>query len=277
MGVTPHLPFYTRLSVSPPSILDLQTDTHTNPPLIVKNHHTPKPKIITKENYRAILNKPLIPPTTQTIMRKEETPINTIELMLSQSLQDKNPQLNPNTTDKKILQIASQDLLNYLKFHWKLTGKQHATIELTEKIETYTQKNPKELQQFINLWSGIWIKKWNERVKILITNEDNLYWKKTNQRQLRAEPLWRQLPYRNEMKDIIINSLIRNGEICGTSILAENLIKTELARYSENKIYVNQNLLNITDKAMKKAKQLSQSKGPLIFVRIDKRFFQLLK
>jgi len=197
--------------------------------------------------------------------------------MLSQSLQNKNPQLNPDTTDKKILQIASQDLLNYLKFHWQLTGRQNAEIELTEKIEKYTQKKPKELQQFIDLWTGIWIKKWNERVKVLITNEDQPHWDKTNQHQLQAEALWRQLPHRNEMKDLIITTLIRNGEICGTSILAENLIKTELAPHAENKIYANPNLLSIAKKAMKKAKQLSQSRGPLIFVRIDKRFFQLLQ
>jgi len=210
-------------------------------------------------------------------MRKEETPINTIETMLSQSLKDKNPQLNPDNTDKKILQIASQDLLNYLKFHWKLTGRQNTEIELTEKIEKYSSKKPEELQQFIDLWCGIWIKKWNERVKVLITNEDHPGWNKPNQCLLKAEPLWNQLPYRNEMKDLITCTLVRNGEICGTSILAENLIKTELATYAENKIYVNQNLLNITKKAMKRAQQLSQSKGPLIFVKIDKRFFQLLE
>jgi len=197
--------------------------------------------------------------------------------MLSQSLQNKNPQIDPNTTDKKILQIASQDLLNYLKFHWQLTGRENAEIELTEKIQNYSQKKPKELQQFIDIWTGIWIKKWNERVKVLITNQEHLCWDETNQRQLKAEPLWRQLPHRNEMKDLVIDTLIRNGEICGTSILAENLIKTELATHAENKIYANQNLLNITKKAMKKARQLSQSSGPLIFVRIDKRFFQLLR
>jgi len=197
--------------------------------------------------------------------------------MLSQSLQNKNPQLNPETTDKKILQIATQDLLNYLKFHWQLTGRENEEIELTEKIQTYSEKKPEELQQFIDLWSGIWIKKWNERVKVLITNEDQAGWIKTDQRLLKAEPLWRQLTHRNEMKDLIISTLIRNGEICGTSILAENLIKTELATDTENKIYANQNLLNITNRAIRKAKQLSQSKGPLIFVRIDKRFFQLLK
>ena len=154
---------------------------------------------------------------------------------------------------------------------------QNTKIKLTEKIQKYLQKNPKELQEFINLWAGIWIKKWNERVKVLITSEDHLHWKKTNQRQLKAEPLWRQLPYRTEMKDLIISKLIRNGEICGTSILAETLVKNELAKYTTRKIYANQKLLNITQKAMNRAKELSHSKGPLIFVRIDKRFFQLLK
>ena len=169
--------------------------------------------------------------------------------------------------------LASQDLLNYLKFHWNLIGRENTKIILTEKIQRCFEKDPKELQEFIDLWSGIWMKKWNERVKVLITNEDHVQWKKRNHHHLKIEPIWRKLNYRDEMKDVIVSKLIKNGEICGTSILAENLLKSELTKNSVDDIYSNQKLLNVIINTMKKAKDLSQSKGPLIFVRIDKKFF----
>jgi hypothetical protein len=89
--------------------------------------------------------------------------------------------------------------------------------------------------------------------------------------------MWRALPNRREIEDIVIESLIRNGEICGTAILAENLVKMELGSYTEKKIdpQCDQDVLNLVNGTLKRARNMSRSKGPLIFVRLDKRFFQL--
>jgi len=203
--------------------------------------------------------------------------MNFIELMLAESLQNRNPQLDLQGTDRKVLRIACEDLLNFLKVHWKLIGQEIVEIELTEKIHQYYRENPEELIEFINLWSGIWMKKWGERVKILLAQENSERWKEANARLVKAEPVWKRLRNRSEMEDMIIDALVRNGEICGTYILAENLLKNELVLYADGKIFTNEELLAITSKATKKAKQLSQSKGPLIFVKVDRKFFQFIK
>jgi hypothetical protein len=203
--------------------------------------------------------------------------MNFVELMLAESLRNRNPQLDLQGTDRKVLRIACEDLLNFLKVHWKLVGQEIAEIELTEKIRQYYEENPEELMEFVNLWSGIWMKKWGERVKLLLEHENSERWKEANARLAKAEPTWRRLRNRSEMEDMIIDALVRNGEICGTYILAENLLKNELVPYSDGKIFIDAELLAITTKAIKKAKQLSQSKGPLIFVKVDRKFFQFIK
>jgi len=203
--------------------------------------------------------------------------MNFVELMLAESLQNRNPQLDLQDTDRKVLRIACEDFINFLKVHWKLVGQEIVEVELTEKIRQYHQENPEELVEFVNLWSGIWMKKWSERVKLLLAQENSERWKEANARLVKAEPTWRRLRNRSEMEDMVIDALVRNGEICGTYILAENLLKNELVPYTDGKIFINEELLAITTKAIKKAKQLSQSKGPLIFVKVDRKFFQFIK
>ena len=43
-----------------------------------------------------------------------------------------------------------------------------------------------------------------------------------------AEPLWRKIEHKQELQEVVVSTLIKNGEICGTEILAENLLKMEL-------------------------------------------------
>ena len=130
--------------------------------------------------------------------------MNFIELILSESLQNRNPQLDLQGADRKVLRIACEDLLNFLKVHWKLVGQEIVEIELTERIHQYYEENPEELTEFINLWTGMWIRKWGERVKLLLEQENSERWNEANARLVRAEPVWRRLRNRNEMEDMII-------------------------------------------------------------------------
>lgn len=199
--------------------------------------------------------------------------MNFIEMLLSEKLKNKNPMLDLFGADRKVLQIACQDLTNYLKVHWNLVGKEANEWELVDKLEEFYQKEPKELEEFIDLWTGIWLKKWGERVKLLIGNEETKKWDKVTKILNNAEPIWRKLPNRKEMQEVVISTLVKNGEICGTSILAENLLKMELGenkrRYSTEK----EKALNLVNSTLRRARELARSKGPLIFVRIDKGYF----
>jgi hypothetical protein len=201
--------------------------------------------------------------------------MNFIEILLSEKLKDKNPMLDVLGSDRKVLQIACQDLANYLKVHWDLVGKEANECELVEKLESFFNENPTELDEFLSIWTGIWLRKWKERVKLLIGNENTKRWNKVTKILDNAEPLWKNLSNRQEMQEVITSTLIKNGEICGTSILAENLLKMELGD-EKRKEYANEKeqVLSVMNNTLRKARELAQSKGPLIFVKVDKGYYQ---
>lgn len=201
--------------------------------------------------------------------------MNFIELLLSEKLKNRNPMLDVFGSDRKVLQIACQDLTNYLKVHWNLVGKEANECELVDKLEKFFNENPSELEEFLDVWTGIWFRKWKERVKLLIGNENSKRWNKVTRTLNSAEPLWRRLPNRREMREVVISTLIRNGEICGTSILAENLLKMELGKKKKKYVNEEERVMNVVNNALRKARELARSKGPLIFVKIDKGYYQL--
>ena len=199
--------------------------------------------------------------------------MNFIETILSENFKNINPALDVFGSDRKVLQIACQDLTNYLKFHWNLVGNEANECELVERLEKFFNENPSEMEEFLGIWTGIWFKKWKERVKLLIGNENSSRWNRAAKILSNAEPLWRKLSNRQEMQEIVTSTLIKNGEICGTSILAENLLKMELGEKSREYVNEEEHVMNVANNALRKARELARSKGPLIYVKIDKGYY----
>jgi hypothetical protein len=200
--------------------------------------------------------------------------MNFIEILLSEKLKSKNPMLDIFGSDRKVLQIACQDLTNYLKVHWDLVGKEANECELVDKLEEFHSENPSELEEFINLWTGIWLKKWKERVKLLIGKDRAKRWNKVTKILNKAQPLWKKLADRTEMQEVVTSTLIKNGEICGTSILAENLLKMEIGQNKKKYINEKEQAMSVVNNSLRKARELARSKGPLIFVKVDKGYYQ---
>ena len=204
---------------------------------------------------------------------KREYLMNFIETLLSEKLKERNPLIDLFGSDRKVLQIACEDLTNYLKVHWNLVGKEANECELVDMLEKLFNEDPNELEEFLDVWTGIWFKKWKERVKLLIGNENSYRWNKVTKILNNAEPLWRKLSNRQEMQEVLTSTLIRNGEICGTSILAENLLKMELGEKKKKYLNEEEHVVNVVNNALRKARELARSKGPLIFVKIDKGYY----
>jgi len=199
--------------------------------------------------------------------------MNFIETLLSEKLKERNPMLDVFGSDRKVLQIACEDLTNYLKVHWNLVGKEANECELVDMLEKLFNEDPNELEEFLDVWTGTWFKKWKERVKLLIGNENSYRWNKVTKILNNAESLWRRLSNRREMQEVLTSTLIKNGEICGTSILAENLLKMELGEKKKKYINEEEHVVNVVNNALRKARELARSKGPLIFVKIDKGYY----
>lgn len=199
--------------------------------------------------------------------------MNFVEILLSEKLKSRNAMLDVFGSDRKVLQIACQDLTNFLKVHWNLIGAESSECALAERMENFYKENPEEMEEFLEVWTGIWLKKWNERVKLLFGNEQSKRWNKVTKTLSNAEPVWKKLSNSQELMDAVAATLIKNGEICGTSILAENLLKMELG--DENKKFANdhEQVVGIVNCALRKARDLARCKGPLIFVKVDKGYY----
>lgn len=199
--------------------------------------------------------------------------MNFVEIVLTEKLKDADPALDILGSDRKVLQVACQDFTNYLKFQWELIGKEANNFELVEKMETFFKENPQELEAFLTVWVGIWLKKWKERVKLLIGDQNQNKWNKVAKSLATAEPLWRNLQHKQEIMEIVVATLIKNGEICGTEILSENLLKLELGEKANQTLNEKEQVLTVLNNALRKAREMAQSRGPLIFVKIDKGYY----
>jgi hypothetical protein len=199
--------------------------------------------------------------------------MNFVEIILTEKLKDADPALDILGSDRKVLQVACQDFTNYLKYHWDLIGKEANNCELVEKIEQFFKENPAELEAYLTVWTGIWLGKWKERVKLLIGNQNANKWNKVTKTLNNAEPLWRKLEHKQEIMEVVVSTLLKNGEICGTEILSENLLKMELGEKNNHCLSESAQVLTVLNNALRKAREMAQSRGPLIFVKIDKGYY----
>ena len=202
--------------------------------------------------------------------------MNFVEIILGEKLKDADSALDIMGSDRKVLQVACQDFTNYLKFHWNLIGKEANQCDLVERLETLFKEDSQELNAFLTVWTGIWFKKWKERVKLLIGTQNANKWNKMSKTLANVEPMWRKIAHKEELQEIVISTLIKNGEVCGTEILAENLLKMELGEKDIENVNEKERIITTLNNALRKAREMSQSRGPLIFVKIDKGYYNAL-
>jgi hypothetical protein len=200
--------------------------------------------------------------------------MNFVEIMIGEKLKEADPALDIMGSDRKVLQVACQDFTNYLKFHWQLIGKENNNFKVAEKLELLFREDGDELDAYLTVWSNTWFKKWQQRVKLLIGNQSANKWNKMAKTITDAEPLWHKLEHKQELQEVVISTLIKNGEICGTEILAENLLKMELGEKCIQKIADDkERVFTVLNNTLRKSREMAQSRGPLIFVKVDKGYY----
>lgn len=188
-------------------------------------------------------------------------------------MKETDPLLDLQGSDRKILQIAYQDFINYAKFIWKLDSVEIRTDYLAERITQISNKQSKEFSAFLTVWVGIWLKKWKERAKLFFENQNQQRPNSNKKITVQQESLKERLKGKHEIIATIIYTLIRNGEICCTEILAENILRKELEQKPSLQINNKEEMLQILGRTLQRARRTAQFVGPLIYVRIDKGYY----
>jgi hypothetical protein len=211
--------------------------------------------------------------TTNHNVLEEKANMSFMESMLSNKMKEADPALDILGSDRKMFQVAYQDFINYVTYHWKLAGKETSNCNIVEKIEQFFEEEPFEFDSFLTIWIGIWMKKWKERVKLFIGNQNRNELSKDYKTLSNAKALWEKLECRQEMVELVTSTLIKNAEICGTAVLAEHLLKMELGKKDNPDVNNKEHLFVILNNALRAARDMTKNVGPLIFVKVDKGYY----
>jgi hypothetical protein len=132
---------------------------------------------------------------------------------------------------------------------------------------------PAEIESFLTVWSSLWIKKWKERFNLVIVSNNKTVLSETKEKAETTEALWFRLACRYELTEIVTFELIRNSEICGSTIIAENILKAELSKQNGQDVSSKTQTLSLLSNALRKARELSKKRGPLVSLKIDKNYY----
>jgi hypothetical protein len=173
------------------------------------------------------------------------------------------PNFEPYSSDYEMITYAYSDLEECLMYLWSIYDKEYLNLRIQETLKHESD----DFKIFINIWTSRWVKKWKERVKILLSKPKIP--PQIVKRYESANNIYQGLEDRNELKKMVTRRLISKNEICMVRTIADNLIIEELVRrypvFNKNtKIFS----LGLFNSISFKISKLSEKKGPLIYLSI---------
>ncbi len=186
--------------------------------------------------------------------------------LLAEGIKAYLPQFEPQTTDYQMVVYACRDLEAWMRYKWALESQR----SVLERIEEALKDEPRDFRVFLNFWAGRWIEKWRERVTVLSTRPElppNL-----QERIKKAKMTYRGMGRRKELKRMVTQKLILQGEVCMPEVIAENLIVEEIAKrsreISEESKPAMMDPLDIFNSLSQRISKLPQEKRPLIYLNV---------
>jgi hypothetical protein len=196
--------------------------------------------------------------------------MNQIEQVLSAKLKESDPTLELLGADRRVLQVATQDFANYLRY---LSFSDQTTSFGSTPINKIFKENPEEVGAFLTVWSGIWLKKWKQRFRLALGQINDKQPCQNQENIIKANALWLKLECREEMLEMVEFTLIKNSEICGTKIIAADLLKKEVQKIADLEPGNSQQLIAVLNSALNKAKEIPQRNGALVLIKVEKEYY----
>lgn len=198
--------------------------------------------------------------------------ITQMEKLLAKKIQEAEPSLDIQGKDLKVLQVATQDLTNYLTFISQ-TDKTLVPTDNPYVTEPSPNVDAEEMDAFLTVWTSMWLNKWKRRFNLIIGQPKQTQCCKPAQPTIDVEPLWLRIASREEMIELVANVLIKNSEIAGTRIIAENILKTQLSKKTDLDINDREQLFAFLNNALIRACAIAETKGPLVSIKVDKNYY----
>lgn len=183
---------------------------------------------------------------------------------LSRELEKEIPDLDLYGAERKLLDFASKDLETCLKANWK-------NIDIDTVEEALNSTDQEELKEFLKVWTKQWLQKWRERVTFSQQQQRfSLAHAKTKREAMKR---FKHMKNGQELKDMVVQKLIKNGEVCMAELIAENMIIEEIAqrlKMNDNGSTDKSSLepLHIFQEVLPRVKSLAKKKAPIIHLKL---------
>lgn len=216
-----------------------------------------------------------------------------INLLIMNEMKKIEPSLKPQGVDQKIFHICCADFRNYSDFleenskhsvsssvppmvtEIHLTTKDSVGDECSRVDYQIEVDSAKKVVEFVQMWVRRWWKKYKQRVQITIKKVPAYKPSKTRQRGIKMMKKFSKEEI-DDIKKAIVHTLIKNDEICCTDILADASFKGVLGRYSKKKSeWTPEKKLNFMASVLREVKRMSRTRGVLVFIKPDKKYYEL--
>lgn len=185
---------------------------------------------------------------------------------LAGELENEIPDLDIHGSEKRLLEFAYQDLETCLTEKFRDT----TSDNIEEILNDETRQD--EVKSFLKVWTKQWLDKWRERVtfcqKMPQFSLEHLKTKK------KAIKIFKKMKNGQELKELVVQKLINNGEVCMADLIAENMIIEEIAcrlRMNKGKAAADKVTLepwNILQEVLPRVKRLTERTTPLIHLKL---------
>lgn len=185
---------------------------------------------------------------------------------LARELKGEIPELDIYGLERSLLDFAYHDLETCLKLKWRDLN----SDEPEEAIKA--EDRQEEMKAFLRVWTTQWLEKWRERVTL--TKEMPQFSLAHLKAKRKAKRILKRMEKGQELKKLVEQKLIDQGEVCMAEMIAESLIIEEIAcrlkmhsgKTSADKIALEP--WNILQEVLPRVKRLAERRIPIIHLKL---------
>ncbi len=146
-----------------------------------------------------------------------------IMFWVARELEKEIPDLDLYGSERRLLDFACKDLGTWLN----MKGRDANSDEIKKALNV--RDNQQEIKAFLKVWTKQWLEKWRERVTLC--QKMPSFSMRQVERKKRAKKIFKRMIKGQELKKLVVQKLINQGEICMPELIAENLVIEQIAHH----------------------------------------------
>lgn len=178
-----------------------------------------------------------------------------------------------------ILGVAFEDLVNFVAFKEGYIYEEHYKEKAIEQLSELAERDPIKFDKVVSEHTEVWGVKWSQRVKLVLGNDTQDVGNNQSVEKKVGELLPLVKDIYNWLHRVAVGSLISNGEVCFTNLIADTIVKEVFFKLAasmapqEAASFAERNPVFLMSEVIRKARGTAQYKGNLVVVRVNPSFF----